>query len=354
MSKRGLSTIITTLIMILLTLVAVGMIWLVVMNILKSSAEDINIGKFTIDLDIKSVQIDNNNVMIKIKRNVGAGEISGLKFAVSDGFNISVYEETTNIKELEEKTYILNYDGGLVKSVSIAPILKTSSGKEKTGNIIAEKEFSNYDVVKNIPGLVSWWRFEGNANDEIGENDGTLTNGVDCNVQGKYGKACEFDAIDDYVDVGNDVSLSIGFSDQTYEGWFKTAAKQTSTYTALVERYGSISRFNLGFGTNGQVIAFLVDVNGNSAVAISPTAYDDDKWHHIAMVRTPTTLTLYVDGVAVVTKDATSVTNVTVPYPVNIGQWAGRFFNGTIDEVMIFNRALSVNEVKAIYNLDLS
>ncbi len=137
MNKRGLSTIVTTLILILLVLVAIGIVWVVIRNVLSGGIDEISLGKIMIDLDIKSVQIDENNIIIKVKRNPGQGEIAGLKFVFSDGLESQVFEEKTTINELEEKTFIFNYDN-LIEDISVAPILKTSSGKEKTGNIADE------------------------------------------------------------------------------------------------------------------------------------------------------------------------------------------------------------------------
>ena len=82
LNKRGLSTIVTSLLLILLVIVAVGIVWIVVRNVLQGGTEGIFLDKFTIDAQIKNVQVDNqtNSIDLTVKRNSGEGEITGLKF----------------------------------------------------------------------------------------------------------------------------------------------------------------------------------------------------------------------------------------------------------------------------------
>ncbi len=370
MNKRGLSTIITTLIMILLVLVATGVVWVVISNVLKSSVEDIDIGKFTISLSIEDVKINDNSIDVKIKRNPGAGEISGLKFAVSNGINTSIFEETTTINELEEKTYVLNYDGGLVKSVSIAPILKTSSGKEKTGNIVVEKEFSNKEIIQNL-GAVSWWRFEGNANDEIGNNHGTLTNGVDCNNNGKYGKACSFDGVDDYINVGSDTSLD-DINVKTIVMWAKPKDNLFGYYPALISKTpsGANSGWNLIISEDSdRSLTYWQerDIDSGKWNTLGTLIYEDN-WYHIAIVYNRTLDSndpiIFVNGtfqsidewISAPSGNAVSESFYDLwigANPSSVNSGGLNTYNGTIDEVMIFNRALSADEVKELYELDL-
>ena len=61
-SKQGLSDVVTTLIIILISLVAIGLVWVVVQNVLQEGSEQVGLGEFTLDLQIKSVQIQDENV----------------------------------------------------------------------------------------------------------------------------------------------------------------------------------------------------------------------------------------------------------------------------------------------------
>jgi hypothetical protein len=139
--SKGLSTIVATLLIILLTLVAVGIIWIVVRNVIQNGAEQVSLGKFTLNLEIKNVQkISDTQLNVKLKRNAGEGEISGLEFIVDDGENSEVVKITNlSFNELEERTFNLVLVSGInlskIQKVSVAPIFKLSSGKETVGDV---------------------------------------------------------------------------------------------------------------------------------------------------------------------------------------------------------------------------
>lgn len=146
--SRGLSTIVTTLLILLLIFVAIGIIWVVVRNVIQQGSEQISLGKFTLDLEIKSVVVGTDSVNVKVKRNPGAGEISGLKFIVDDGDTTKVIEKNGTLSELQEKTFIFS-SGELgdivvanIEKVSVAPIFTLESGKEYVGDVKDEYEIS--------------------------------------------------------------------------------------------------------------------------------------------------------------------------------------------------------------------
>ncbi len=137
---KGLSSIVATLLIILLVLVAVGILWVVVKNVLQSGAEQISLGKFTLDLEIKQVQIVNDSALnVKVKRNPGDGEMVGLDFIVDDGDNTEIIEfPNISMKELQQITFNLvlaSVNTSNLKSVSIAPVFRMESGKEIIGDI---------------------------------------------------------------------------------------------------------------------------------------------------------------------------------------------------------------------------
>ena len=75
LNNRGLSTIVATLLILLLVMVAVGIIWVVVRNVIQSGTEQISLGKYTLDLQIEQVQkISDSQINVKLKRNAGDGE----------------------------------------------------------------------------------------------------------------------------------------------------------------------------------------------------------------------------------------------------------------------------------------
>jgi len=148
-NRRGLSAIVTTLLIILLSIVAIGAVWVVISNVIDEGSEDINLAQFTLDIAIKSAYVDTadlNNVKVRVRRDVGSGEITGIKFIFFDGVDSITITEETSLDELDEEVFSFTpaelggIGGGA--TVSIAPIFD-SSGSEKTGEITDTEKISS-------------------------------------------------------------------------------------------------------------------------------------------------------------------------------------------------------------------
>ena len=140
LKKRGLSAVVTTLIVILLVLVSVGILWVVVRNLVQEGAEQIDLGAFTLDLQIKKVEVtgDNVTVTVFVKRNPGQGNFVGMNFVFSDGKDSETMREDTVLQELEERSFtftLTEIRTNELETVSIAPIYELSSGRESTGDL---------------------------------------------------------------------------------------------------------------------------------------------------------------------------------------------------------------------------
>ena len=128
----------TTLIIILLTIVALGIIWVVVKNILDKGSDEITLTGLTLDLEITKVVVDETFVNVTVKRNPGDGNLVGINFVFSDGDNSVVVRRDTTLAELGVQTFSfiqLQLAVGEITSISIAPIFETSSGKETIGEV---------------------------------------------------------------------------------------------------------------------------------------------------------------------------------------------------------------------------
>jgi hypothetical protein len=137
--KRGLSTVVITLILILLSLVAIGVLWVVIGGILNSASDKIGFDQFTISLDITNAYEQDGEIIVNLKRNVGGGELVKIRFILSDGENTESYTSNISLGELESKRYeipVLHFVSTSVTTVSVAPIFKSSDGKETLGSIL--------------------------------------------------------------------------------------------------------------------------------------------------------------------------------------------------------------------------
>lgn len=148
-NKRGMSAVVTTLIIILLTIVALGIVWVVVKNIIDKGSDEITLTGLTLDLEIVKAVSDDTFVNVTVKRNPGEGNLVGINFIFSDGDNSDVVRVDTNLAELGWQTFIfLRNDLAVdnITSIAVAPIFETSSGKETIGNAVDTAEYDTDEL----------------------------------------------------------------------------------------------------------------------------------------------------------------------------------------------------------------
>lgn len=149
MDKRGLSEVVTTIITILLSLVAIGAIWVVVQNVILDSSDSIGIEQFSLDVDFQKASLDGNDVILTVKRNKGVGNLTGLKFIVSDGLNSEEFTEMTSLNELDIKTFTVTLVSLVptnIELVSVAPIYNKDNGEETLGDVTDTIAFTFFSV----------------------------------------------------------------------------------------------------------------------------------------------------------------------------------------------------------------
>ncbi|HPD81692.1 MAG TPA: right-handed parallel beta-helix repeat-containing protein [Candidatus Pacearchaeota archaeon] len=136
--KKGLSTIVATLIIVLLVLVATGIIWVVIKEVILKDSEKVSLNSLTINLDIKNVKMSCDEVYVTVKRNVGEGDFIGLLF-VMEGEEVSdTFKEYVSMKELEVRVFnflLENLTSDKIKFIKVSPIFVTGSGEEFIGDI---------------------------------------------------------------------------------------------------------------------------------------------------------------------------------------------------------------------------
>jgi len=202
--------------------------------------------------------------------------------------------------------------------------------------------------------LVGWWKFDetegGNAGDSSSSgNVGKLSGNPQWQpTGGKIGGAMEFDGVDDFVDCGNDASLDI--TEQiTIAAWVKTNDAGNSQFNPFVTKgdrtYGlkHHSQNSIEFVIYDkfwQVTHYPVDGSFNGV------------WHHLAGTYDGNKLKLYIDGTLEVTTAyagsiASSAANLNI---ATNSEESDRFYNGAMDDVRIYNYALSEGEITALYN----
>ncbi len=206
-------------------------------------------------------------------------------------------------------------------------------------------------------GLVGHWTFDGkdmigNVRDSSGQgNTGYMVAAATSSqvTPGPLGQALKFNGTTQYVNVGNTSSLTFTTNSFSISIW---AYLQTSSSLQTVIGKTSLS----GPGANDYDI---LNRNGTYSFRVFPAvgAYEisdgnnqTGKWAHIVAVRdSGNTGKLYVNDV-LVSSTADAGNTITNAYDFHIGH-NGFNFNGTIDDVRVYNRALSQAEITQLYNL---
>jgi VCBS repeat-containing protein len=167
-----------------------------------------------------------------------------------------------------------------------------------------------------------------------------------------FGTALDFDGTDDYVQLTNRAIDNSQLANFSLEMWFKTSQTNKG---ALYEQHMWIRMDP----SNDRIRSFLGDNNSNN-IAITPAAYNDGQWHHIAVVASGGNLQkIYIDGSKVVEQAGaynTSPTADVVGIIGRMGQPGGSsydYFDGKIAEVRIWSTARSQDDIKSTMNLSL-
>lgn len=214
----------------------------------------------------------------------------------------------------------------------------------------------NPDCLAPSTNAVGWWPGDGNAYDLARTNFGTLQ-GAATYSSGRVGQAFDLDGNDSYVEVPNSDGLNFRTNNFSIEFWvnfryldYGNLYYPEAIFAAHDEGGGDVNKWI--FGLNGRLLTLLVDdpIVGVQFLGQVPFEPDLNTWYHIALVRNGSTLNVYENGVLAGTNTIT-VNILDANAPLTIGQSEGiGFVNGLIDEMTIYNRALSGGEITAIYS----
>jgi hypothetical protein len=218
-------------------------------------------------------------------------------------------------------------------------------------------------------GCISYWHFdEGTgtlAEDSIGSNDGTITNPVWADPgktpQGggaNSGKCLTFNSVTGcYVDCGNDSSLNTP-NQITVSFWVKpTDIYGGVGYDRIVTKGNSdlsvSGSWITQFEPSGKITFGCAWADGSYTGITSATVYENDVWYHITMTYDGANIRIYTNGIAYATPVAkvSTIKNSSdhLMTASTSNKQAITFFDGSIDEVCIWNRALTGAEVLELY-----
>lgn len=193
-------------------------------------------------------------------------------------------------------------------------------------------------------GLIAWWPGDGFAFDVSGTNHVIFVNAAAFS-EGKSGQAFHLSG-SNYLSIPHSSTFSSLTGAMSFETWFKVN-RWDKTLQCIVSKGRS---WAVQRNWNSRSLLFSSEGLSNSDL-VGSRSVDDGQWHHVACVYDGAKKYLYVDGVLDASVAAAGL-NLINTGPVLIGEnpyYTGRIYNGSIDEVSIYNRALSANEILAIF-----
>jgi hypothetical protein len=199
------------------------------------------------------------------------------------------------------------------------------------------------------PGIVSWWKADGNALDAIGTNHGTLVGSATFGP-GEVGQTFVLDGLADGISVGNPSSLQL--QDFTIEAWIKRA---NASKASADPGAGDAEIFACTWGGYGFLLRddgkLLFSKIGYNFIASTTAITDTELFHHVAVTKSGNAVVMYVDGVPESFSGYDSVFVFNGPSAIGArGTDYANSFLGQIDELAVYNRALSTEEVQAVYH----
>jgi hypothetical protein len=207
-----------------------------------------------------------------------------------------------------------------------------------------------------IPGLVGAWGFEEGTGTVAADVSGHGLSGAIANATwtsaGKFGNALTFNGTNSWVTVADNALLHLT-TGMTVEAWVKPATAGTDWTAAVIKERGTTGLAYALYATDGAAKppAGYVNKSGTDYHATAASTLSLNAWTHLAVTYDGTTIRLYVNGSQVATKAVSGIINSSAA-PLRFGGdsvW-GEYFNGLIDEVRVYNRALAATEVQTDMN----
>ena len=225
----------------------------------------------------------------------------------------------------------------------------------------------------NRGGPVGWWKFDecqgstafdssgfnNHGNISIGQS-GTQNSIGTCQIgtsaawtngaSGKINSSINFDGSDDYITINDSPNIRFNTNDFSITAWVKHASNLNSIHRGIFTKGNtSTGGFSLYINYDTRKLRFI---NQNSITIDSNQIIADNSWHHVVASRNSNDLILYVDGKLDNSSPGYfSDLNLNNSATALIGLRDGnRYFNGQIDDIRIYNYALTDEQVKTVYN----
>jgi hypothetical protein len=215
-------------------------------------------------------------------------------------------------------------------------------------------------------GLVAQYDFSGNADDVSGNGHNGSVHGAILTADrfGNPGSAYSFDGFDDYIEIANTGGAFNLTSAWTIAAWCEPLTSVPSSTSGPVIWKTAVNgrnfdTFGLAWQSGDRWILKLERASDDEDIGVFSSVFATGRWYHLAGTYDGRYLSLYIDGVLNAILDAGSVVAYTGPAPLMIGSTLNTdhgdrgVFEGFIDDVRIYNRALSAADIGELYAVPL-
>jgi len=192
-------------------------------------------------------------------------------------------------------------------------------------------------------GLVAFYEFENNTLDSSGNNNHGTPVGKLNYVKGKFGNAIKFDGEDDLVNIGK---IIVSPNNLTFSAWIKKISEFSSWNDIIAGDCGSPL-----FALKNNYVYWGGQCN-SPMHAYSAQVDITNNWHHIVATYDGNTLKLYWDGKVKISQKTQGSFNSNIPVGIGgaLSHINEEFFHGIIDNIRIYNRALTISEVEELFS----
>jgi hypothetical protein len=240
-----------------------------------------------------------------------------------------------------------------------SPVIETAYSITPASRLAELIEYKATDFTK---GLVAYYPFNGNAKDESGNgNDGSVNGAtLSADRHRQPGRSYAFDGKTSFANMGNREAFNFGQSDFSFSIWIMPRGRNVAKY--VISKYQPLNKpaYGIGTGQRGNAYAWI-GFPDSAAFIRAPDPLIESQWHHlVVLVNRKGAMQLFTDGSLIssvdISKNGGTISN---DIALSIGQVEGngttepfRRFSGQLDDIRIYNRALSAEEVKALYEFE--
>lgn len=201
--------------------------------------------------------------------------------------------------------------------------------------------------------LVAWYKLDGNALDSSEYGNHGEVHGATA-VSGKIGQAMNFNGVDNYIQFenANHLNISNEISISLWVKWRNITSGGSFNGGVLISKTIGTAYTTHGFhiGIDWLILQWRTsDSNGSNSVDYATSNFVMDRWYHLTFVLSHDgTQTIYRDGIQVAQTKFATKRDISINAPIRLGRGYNTNFDGMLDDVRIYNHALSEKEIKEL------